>query len=401
MKTYLTAKEAAHLLEISRETLYAYVSRGQLLSESSPGEPHMKRYRSQDVLRFKRRRDAKRDPNEAAQESLNFGLPVLSSGITLIQDGSVYYKGRDTLQLARSASLEDVAALLWEAVPIDTATTENTAKELAFVGAILRRNMPLALERTQAVIALGSLRDPARHDLRKPSVHRAGWRILSLFAMLVGRRFRGLMHELMQRAWLPRNEPAGEILRAALVLCADHELNASAFAARCAASVGASPYDVALAGLATLKGARHGGQTEAASALLDSLEMARTPKGAFAERLRRGEPIPGFGHPLYPKGDCRARFLLERIFECGDPKRVRFIRSATEAGLSLLGERPNLDWALASIGYAFQLPKGAPLYLFAAGRTVGWIAHAIEQYESRSPIRPRAKYIGPVPELAT
>ena len=393
----MSAKETALFLEISRETLYAYVSRGQLISEPSPGEPHVKRYRSEDLVRFKRRRDARRAPDEIAEASLNFGLPVLSSGITLIQEGMVYYKGQDALRLAQTASLEDVAMLLWGTDGIEAPASGGFSKELASLRGLFKRNTPLTIEWLQATIALGSLYDLARHDLRTPSVHRTGWRILTIFKYLVSKRFDRPMHEALQRAWLPGNEVAAEVVRAALVLCADHELNVSAFAARCAASVGASPYDVVLAGLATLKGARHGGQTEAASGLLESLAGGQSPKSVLAERLRRGERIPGFGHPLYPKGDCRARFLLELIFERADAKRVRVIRAATEAAISLLEERPNLDWALASIGYALQLPVGAPLYLFATGRTVGWIAHAIEQYESQTLIRPRAKYIGPPP----
>jgi citrate synthase len=397
MKTYLSAKETALFLGISRETLYAYVSRGQLISEPSPGESHVKRYRREDLVQFKRRRDARRIPDGIAEASLNFGFPVLSSGITLIQDGMVYYKGHDALRLARTASLEDVAMLLWGTERIDAPPSDGFVKELAFVRGLPKRNTLLTLETVQATIALSSLYDLARHDLRTLSVHRTGWRILTIFKYLVSKRFDRPIHEALQRAWLPGNDAAAEVLRAALVLCADHELNVSAFAARCAASVGASPYDVVLAGLATLKGARHGGQTEAASDLLESLADVQAPKSVLAERLRRGERIPGFGHPLYAKGDCRARFLLDLLFECADAKRVRVIRAATEAGFTLLEEHPNLDWALASIGYALQLPKGAPLYLFATGRTVGWIAHTIEQYESHSLIRPRAKYIGPLP----
>ena len=110
------------------------------------------------------------------------------------------------------------------------------------------------------------------------------------------------IHEVLQRAWVPKSKTALLIIRAALVLCADHELNISAFAARCAASAGASPYDIVLTGLATLKGRYHGGQTEAAAAILDSIETVADARDLLGGRFRRGEPIPGFGHPLYPKG---------------------------------------------------------------------------------------------------
>jgi citrate synthase len=207
------------------------------------------------------------------------------------------------------------------------------------------------------------------------------------------------LHEVFQRSWVSRDSSAAEIIRAALVLCADHELNVSAFAARCTASAGASPYDVVLTGLATLKGRRHGGQTEAAAALWSSLTSAKAAKTIFYERLRRGEAIPGFGHPLYPKGDCRASFLLDLLYARENTQRTRLIRSVTETGEDVLGERANVDWALAAIGHGLALPMGAPLFLFAVSRTVGWIAHAIEQYESGTLIRPRARYVGRHPEL--
>ena len=123
--------------------------------------------------------------------------------------------------------------------------------------------------------------------------------------------------------------------------------------------------------------------------------MAKT---IFYERLRRGEAIPGFGHPLYPKGDCRASFLLDLLYARDNTPRTRLIRSVTETGEEVLGERPNVDWALAAIGHSLALPTEAPLFLFAVSRTVGWIAHAIEQYESGNLIRPRARYVGPHPE---
>ena len=120
----------------------------------------------------------------------------------------------------------------------------------------------------------------------------------------------GPIHRALQAAWAPRRPAVADVIRAALVLCADHELNVSAFTARCAASAGASPYDVVSAAMATLKGYKHGGAGERALSLVRHADTPRNARAAIVERLRQGERVPGFGHPLYPDGDPRAAVLL-------------------------------------------------------------------------------------------
>ncbi|MFM8533486.1 MAG: citrate synthase, partial [Acidimicrobiia bacterium] len=110
---WLTSKEAARRLGVSAATLYAYVSRGLLRSEGSSGQRE-RRYRADDVSRLKRRRDVGRKASSIAANALDFGTPVLESELTLIQDGRLFYRGHDAAQLARRASLEEVAQLLWE-----------------------------------------------------------------------------------------------------------------------------------------------------------------------------------------------------------------------------------------------------------------------------------------------
>ena len=110
---YLTAKQAADALGVIRATLYAYASRGQLRSEARPGRPKERRYYREDVERLQQRKEARRDPNAAAARGLHWGGPVLESGITLINDGRFYYRGRDAVRLAETANVEHAAALLW------------------------------------------------------------------------------------------------------------------------------------------------------------------------------------------------------------------------------------------------------------------------------------------------
>jgi len=178
-------------------------------------------------------------------------------------------------------------------------------------------------------------------------------------------------------------------IRRALVLVADHELNASTFAARVAASTGAPLAGAALAGLSTLTGPLHGDATARVLAQLDAaLRDGGGPENAIAERLMHGELIHGFGHVLYPSGDIRASLLLAEL-----KPRALFARYVN-AVASATGEAPNIDVALAVMTRQLDLPDDAPFILFALGRMTGWLAHALEQRESGTLIRPRANYIG-------
>ena len=114
---YLTAKQAADALGVTLATLYAYTSRGQLQSEPAPGRPRERRYYREDIERLRERKETRRDPAAAATRGLHWGSPVLESGITLIDDGRLYYRGQDVLRLAEKASLEQVAERLWAVEP--------------------------------------------------------------------------------------------------------------------------------------------------------------------------------------------------------------------------------------------------------------------------------------------
>lgn len=198
---------------------------------------------------------------------------------------------------------------------------------------------------------------------------------------------------------------AARLVDAALVLSADHELNVSSFTARCVASAGSTPYSVVSAGLAALQGPRHGGHTRRMAALVREAAALGDRGGAddlheiIADRLRRGEAVPGFGQRLYPDGDPRYRELRDRIVaHFPDSPAVAWAEALDRAGRELLGEAPTVDAGLVLVGIALHLPRDAPLALFALGRTVGWIAHAIEQRADGRLIRPRARYLGPAPE---
>lgn len=398
---YLTAKEAAEALGITRATLYAYTSRGQLRSEPV-SDRRERRYYRDDVERLKVRKEARRDPSKAAAQGLRWGGPVLESGITLIHNGTFYYRGRDVTALAATWGVERVAALVWAAQEIDETERNRlfdqpcplAPRRLAQLRLCAKE--PLAL--LQAALPIAAAADPASYDLRPAAVRQTGARILRLLTTVVVRHnVRGPVHRVLQATWAPRNDTAGDVIRTALVLCADHELNVSAFTARCAASAGASPYDVVSAAMATLKGHKHGGAAERVLALVAEASTLKSARAAVADRLRRGEQVPGFGHPLYPSGDPRARMLIRLAAASGNELAWRPFRNLFRAGSELLHDAPNLDGGLAAVARTHRLPDQAPLLLFALGRTIGWIAHAIEEYASGQLIRPRARYTGPAP----
>jgi citrate synthase len=225
--------------------------------------------------------------------------------------------------------------------------------------------------------------DPAAGDRTRGSIARAGhWILLELVACVTGRPGSALpVHQQLAAHW-GLDAAGSDLLRRCLVLIADHELNASTFVARCVAGAGAGPCAVVSAALGALSGERHGGTAVRAEAMFHALKQDGDPIMAMAERLAGGEQLPGLGHPLYPDGDPRAVAILYAASLLAPQAR------------RLVNRRPNVDFALAAAAVLLSLPPGAALSLFVVGRTVGWIAHAIEQYESGVLIRPRARYTG-------
>jgi citrate synthase len=396
----MTAAEAARRLGVRRDTLYAYVSRGLIRSEEQQGTRE-RLYHAEDVNALLDRKQARRDPGRVAAEALHWGAPLLESRLTLIRDGALFYRGQPAERLIEQASFEDVVGLLWngtlgpglaEVVPRFPALHARIADGLD--------SMPV-LERFQLVLAAKAAEDVSGFDLTPAGVRRVGSKILRLLgALAVGSTPTDLPLARMLRAgWAPRDPQARSLIDAALILWADHELNVSTFTVRCVVSARATPYAAVLAGLSALRGGLHGGVTEQVEALFDEVDQPERARRVLESRLRRGELIPGFGHSLYPNGDPRARLLLDRIASRGRRKRADDLADAIqrECG-ALIEQAPNIDFATVALRRALGLPEGSAVALFALARTAGWIAHALEQYESGRLIRPRARYTGPLPD---
>jgi len=366
-------------LRVRPQTLYAYVSRGRLRAEPEPADPRRSRYRASDVAALAERQGRGRKAADVARAAIAWGEPVLTSAITTIQDGELFYRGRNVRDLARVETLESVARLLRGGLgdppsAVQKAPTGRSAKARAFAALALR------------VGSDGPAAGRAAEDLAGEAAE-----LLDLMAAaLLGEEEEGPLHERVGRAWRAPRE-AWDLLRQALVLLADHELNTSAFAARVAASTGSSLAASLLAGLSALSGPRHGGAAEDVEAFAAAVAKNGPAKAIAAWQALRGY-APGFGHALYPDGDPRAAVLLE-AFEAPAP-----LMAARRAVEEETGRLANIDFALAALRQALELPAEAPFVLFALARSAGWAAHAMEQLESGQLIRPRARYVGPAPE---
>ena len=386
------ADEAASRLRVSRATLYAYVSRGLVEAHKDPADPRRSLYDGDKIARLADDKARGRKPERIAGATLDWGLPALSSRITLIENGRLFYRGRDAARLAARASLEETARLLWQCEADDPFRMPEPG-ELT------------ASRKWQDLAAIAHPADRCLAALSARGVHgRMGWRrdprhlwpdaaaLLRLMAGAVTASApdSGPIHRRMARAWGLGPKPA-EILRAALILSTDHELNASAFAVRVVASTGASLAACLMGGLAAFSGPLHGGTTSLVEVLFDEAERRGDAASVVEERLRRGDMLPGFGHRLYPKGDPRASVLLKLL------PADRTCGALIAAMEEIDGRHPNVDFALVAMRRALALPVGAALSIFAVARSAGWIAHALEQQQEGKLIRPRARYVGPLP----
>jgi citrate synthase len=380
---------------VKAQTLYAYASRG-LLRRVGSGKRRL--YLLEDLERLRLRQRARAGHGPVAAAALSFGEPVLDTRISTIDERGPLYRGRPAVELALSGvSFEAVAELLWSGQLPDALPHWRG----------LSASQRLGAERSSLEGLLGAL--PAllehasqRHS-RAPDAELALGRQLlrSLAELLVSPTARSpersIAQLLAQRSSLRASSAASNAVELALVLLADHELNASSFAARIAASTDASLPACLMAALATLSGPRHGGACDRVEALLDEASVLSRPAQVIERRSRRGEPIVGFGHLLYPRGDPRGGALLARAIELGrasaQAKRRVAVPLALARAMSRQGLPPTVDFGLVALTRALDMPSGSGALLFALGRSAGWIAHVLEQRESTAVLRPRARYL--------
>jgi citrate synthase len=426
MARMLESDEAARRLGVKVATLYAYVSRGLLVSHRSPSG-RRSLFEMDEVERLARR--------SRQGKVVETRMATITTAITQLTDEGPIYRGRRATDLATGSTFEAVAEWLWDIEDDDDGRPHHGAEErLRWLstagpdGAWSPRSLgrPPDIgpsDRVRWAVVMAGAGDPVRADLRPEAVTRAARRVAaSMVAMVAppepdGREPRadgtsdrpgprrcplvlddgrvvpsGSMAERLTVALSAA--PTPELVRAvnaALVLMADHELATSTMAVRMAASTRADVYDALLVGLGTIAGPLHGGASQLAYSLLVDAERLGVER-ALDDTLRWQGTLPGFGHSVYKNGDARCTVLLHLFDELADPEQVEMVRSLMALAAAHTIPLPNVDLALAAIAWSKGMPPDAGRALFTVARVAGWVAHYLEELEER-PLRYRARAV--------
>ncbi|MBW5249031.1 citrate synthase [Streptomyces sp. P01-B04] len=399
----LTTRETAERLGVKPETVYAYVSRGQLTSNRAPGG-RGSTFDAAEVDALARR-TGRREPTAAA------GALSFPTGITLIGSDQYFFRGVDATELARRHTYEEVAEWLWtgELRPgmRFTAPAETLAAARRAVGALPAHCG--ATDRLRVAVVAAAAADPLRFDLSREAVLGGARSLIPTLAAALP-TVAGEASEAAARPGLARQlwpkltgRPADEaslaVLDTALGLLIDHDLAASTLAARVAASARAHPYAVVSAGLGVLEGPLHGAASGLAHRMLTEVLERGGAAPVVADHLRSGRRVPGLGHRLYAGEDPRARTLFALLAEV--PRAAPALAAARDVVATTTRHTPlhaNVDLALAVLSVSSGMAVEAGETVFAISRTAGWIAHALEEYGERPlRMRPSGQYTGPRP----
>ncbi len=384
-QTYCSAQAAADYLNVKVSTIYAYVSRGLIRSEETSGVKRNRRYRWDDVKQLKQRTQLRKHPEEATKLSLFWGQPILESEITRLTDDDMFYRGQPLTSLIQT-DFETVLNILW----LDTGNEKMSWPTLPKNLKILLKPFKKLdmLSQLQAIIPLLMQDNPSAFLTDKISVIKIGQQLMiTLAAIMTGQyiHFSQIARHLSGHFGIRI-----QLINALLILCADHELNTSTFTARCVASTQASPYAAINAGLSALSGSKHGGMIAEIMRMFSQAKHHK-PANIIKHYAQTQNQIPGFSHPLYPKGDPRAKILLELFPTSKQPK---YLSKVKEFIQSKTNQNPSIDYAIAAICATHRLSADMGLALFGLSRIAGFVAHINEQYQLNKLIRPRMHYIG-------
>lgn len=410
-KDFLSAAEAVSLLGVRRQTLYAYVSRGWVRSVGD-GRSRERLYAREDLERLHQRAQARNGQAAVASVALNLGHPLVPTSITELTAQGPSYRGRLAVDLARQgAHFEQVAELLWTGLWHEEAFVwEAHAIPAAFGRMLDAQTAREAREQLPEVFAIAVLQlGMGRGSVQSRLIHgrplEAAREVVLTLAGCLGFLSKSgryvptppdtqLAVAALNALGRPRDPDDEALLNAMLVLLADHELSPGTFAARVAASSGSAIHACLSAGLAASSGTEVARRYQRVDAFLDATDERAQMLRHVRALTGDGQAIPGFEHPLYPAGDPRAIWLLERL------QRRRALPSSALQALALVdhvrgrhGLHPRHELAVIAACRALRLPKGAATALFLMARTAGWVAHVLEQRLSPTLIRPRARFV--------
>jgi citrate synthase len=386
---YVSAQAAAEMLGVNLPTLYAYVSRKKIRSQPIPGT-RRNRYWRADIERVAGGGEAPAErPGGLRRET----------DITLITEQGPHYRGESAVRLSETRSVEDVAALLWQAdrSTVFTRALPNAPAQLPEMLRLLSGTS--AADRATALFPFIEVANPRAYDLTRDGMRQTGvdvLRWLAAFLIKAHSPSSDPLHVSVARG-LGASEDMADLIRRVMVLSADHGFEPGTYAVRAVASTGVTPYRSVLTGLSVSMGRRTKiGRHEGLARLLNEVANSREPQDPVIRRMREGEEILGFGSDLYKNGDPRARAVLQRMNELlADDADFGKLRRAIAVVRDAKGLEP--DFALINVYLARRLGMDGKDTLFTLGRAVGWIAHSIEQYEAGGVIREPAMYTGPLP----
>ena len=389
---YLTAEEAAKVLGVAVSSLYAYVSRKGIRSQAIPGT-RARLYWREDIDRIAQ--------GPGAERAIKWdSILVPETKITLLTEKGHYYRGQSAITLSQTATLEDVAALLWGQ---DRAALFPKVSLVAPDGFAEARSALGRLEPMDQAVGLFPILEgssPKNYDRSAQGFARTGAEVVRwLAAITVGQAQTSPdpIHLLLARAFSGL-EAYADVIRRLLVLFADHELTAATYAVRAVANTGTTPYQAVAAGLVAHKGQRLvEGRAPAIKRFIEEVLSDPDPGRPVLERYRAGDDIPGFSHRLFKVADMRARALLPVLKAHFDEEaEFRRLFEAIRVAQEGLGVEPNLALLALFIERKFRQRTGVGSIQLIA-RATGWIAHAQEQMESGPLVRPRTAYTGVLP----
>jgi citrate synthase len=368
------------------------------------------------------------------------GVLVAESGMSYIDGdaGRLIYRGYDIEELAREASFEEILYLLWEgtlptrselATFSDSMATERGIDDVTLetLRALAEADEePMAALRS-AVSTLSASEPESEADPEDlAAAQRMGRRITAKIPTILANydRFRrgedaiepreDLSHAANFLYMLTGEEPAPvaeETFDMALILHADHGLNASTFTSLVIAATLADMYSAVTGGIGALSGPLHGGANQdVMEALLELDESDMDPREWVDHKSAAGERVPGWGHGVYTTKDPRAKILQSKLedltAEDGDTKWLDYTTTieaylTEEKGLPEKGIAPNVDFYSGSVYYKLGIPIDMYTPIFAMSRAAGWVGHILEYTEDNRLIRPRGRYVGPTDQTFT
>jgi citrate synthase len=368
----------------------------------------------------------------AAASSVSTGLRGVVAATTSIGDvdgekGELIYQGVNIHDLATQSTFEEVIFLLWNGRLPKRAELDELRKHLAASYALPDQIIELIkgiyarvpadaepMDALRTVVSAMAMFDPESRDLSRDASIRVATRLTARFPTVVAamERARNNLDPItpkpelniatnflyMMTGEMP-DEFDAHVLDVALILQADHELNASTFTARVVAGTLADMYSAVTAALGALSGPLHGGANTAIMKILLEIGSIDRVESYVKEALAKKKKIMGFGHAVYRTEDPRAthlrKFSKEMGERKGDTKWYDMTAKLEEVMKREKGLLPNVDAYSASTYYMMGIPLDLYTPIFAISRISGWTAHILEQYADNKLIRPRAEYIGP------